>query len=135
MSWIICPAHSISIRRSAYEKKSEDVNQTGLKYSDINEGDILVLCMLLQKELKGDKHAVSVNMRLSQMIEATYRHCGQLVECSIFVNSHYFKNRECITFNPLYLFDPIFFGFHPVFLLFLRDNLPQPPEHRCKMLL
>lgn len=75
-------------------------NQTGLKYSDINEGDILVLCILLQKELKGDKHAVSVNMRLSQMIEATYRHCGQLVECSIFVNSHYFKNRECITFNP-----------------------------------
>lgn len=75
-------------------------NHTRLRYSDINEGDILVLCMLLQKELKSEKYDVSVNMRLSQRIETTYRLDGQLVECSTFVNSHYFKNRECITFNP-----------------------------------
>lgn len=75
-------------------------NHTQLKYSDINEGDILILCMLLQKELKSEKYDVSVNMHLSQRIDSTYRQYDQLVECSIFVNSHYFKERECITFNP-----------------------------------
>lgn len=75
-------------------------NQKGLKYSDINEGDILVLCMLLQKELKSDKHNSSTKMRLSPEIESRYERDGQLLECSILVNSHYFKNRECITFNP-----------------------------------
>lgn len=41
-------------------------DELGLSYSDINEGDILVLSMLVNKELKKAKGELSVEMRLSQ---------------------------------------------------------------------
>ncbi len=72
----------------------------GLKYSDVNEGDILILCMLINKELKQTREGLSVgSMRLSQKITSKYRTNGTLISCALYVNSHYFIQRECITFN------------------------------------
>lgn len=77
----------------------EYFDELGLSYSDINEGDILILSMLVNKELKSSKKDQSLAMRLSQKIKSKYKTNGKLVECYLFVNSHYFTRRECISFN------------------------------------
>ena len=63
-------------------------SKCGLTYDDITEGDILVLVMLLNKELKksNKNHETSTGeMRLSK-------------RCFIYMNSYYFTQRECISF-------------------------------------
>ena len=76
-------------------------NETlGLTYSDIKQGDLLMLAMFLKEELKSTKGSLTVApMRLSQKIRSEYEADGTLIWCELYVNSHYFRQRECITFN------------------------------------
>ncbi len=84
------------------DEAREYFKSKGLSYSDITEGDICTLTMLLNKHIKracknGD---MSVNsMRMSQKIKSKFTSRGGLVECYLFINSHYFTQRECISFN------------------------------------
>ena len=74
----------------------------GLSYDDIYEGDILVLVMLLNREIKrGNKRedADITSMYLSKNMILKKRPGGKLRECYLFMGSHYFKQRECISFN------------------------------------
>ena len=54
------------------DEAREYFDELGLSYSDINEGDILILSMLVNKELKRAKNDLSVKMRLSQKIKSKY---------------------------------------------------------------
>ena len=82
------------------DKAREYFSETlGLSYSDINEGDILILSMLINQELKIAKDDTSVEMRLSQKIKSKYKTNGELISCYLYVNSHYFTQRECVSFN------------------------------------
>lgn len=74
----------------------------GLTYADITEGDILALVMLLNKYIKkANKDCeTSVNtMRLSTKIDIKKRTNGTIISCYLYMNSHYFTHRECISFN------------------------------------
>ncbi len=73
-----------------------------LTYADITSGDICVLVMLLNKSIKQacKKNEMSVSsMRMSEKIKSKYTTSGKLIECYLFMNSHYFTRRECISFN------------------------------------
>lgn len=74
----------------------------GLTYGDITEGDILPLVMLLQQELKKaakDCETSVSTMTLSKKITIKKRSNGSITSCFLYVNSHYFEQRECISFN------------------------------------
>ena len=74
----------------------------GLTYGDITEGDILPLVMLLQQELKKaakDCETSVSTMTLSKKINIKKRSNGSITSCFLYVNSHYFEQRECISFN------------------------------------
>ncbi len=73
----------------------------GLTYGDITEGDILVLTMLLQKELKKSNKAgeTSCDMTLSTKVDMKKKTNGSIVSCYLYMNSHYFTRREAISFN------------------------------------
>ena len=76
---------------------------SGLAYQDITEGDICALVMLLNRYIKeGCKKGLmsTSTMRMSQKIKAKYTSSGRLIECYLFINSHYFTQREAISFNP-----------------------------------
>lgn len=76
--------------------------QKGLTYDDITEGDILPLVMLLQQELKKaakDCETSVSTMTLSKKINIKKRPNGSITSCFLYVNSHYFVQRECISFN------------------------------------
>ena len=74
----------------------------GLTYEDITEGDILALVMLLNKHIKaanksGDTSVDTIS--LSRKIDMKMRTNGTILACFLYVNSHYFTQRECISFN------------------------------------
>lgn len=74
----------------------------GLTYADITGGDILALVLLLNREIKKSNKAgeTSVNtMRLSDKIVSKHNTNGTIKECYLYLNSHYFTRRECISFN------------------------------------
>ena len=74
----------------------------GLTYGDITGGDILALVMMLNQEIKRSNKAgeTSVNtMSLSQKIDAKYKTNGTIISCFLYMNSHYFTRRECLSFN------------------------------------
>ena len=83
------------------EQAREYFKNKGLIYSDITEGDICVLVMLLNKHIKkANKDGItSCDMRMSEKIQSKYKTNGTVQECYLFVNSHYFTRRECISFN------------------------------------
>lgn len=73
-----------------------------LTYNDITEGDICTLVMILNRNIKKAcrEGKMSVNtMRMSQKIQSKFKTNGRLIECYLFINSHYFTRRECISFN------------------------------------
>lgn len=75
----------------------------GLTYDDITEGDILTLVMLLNKHIKAANkdHETSVEtMRLSEKKVIKRKSNGSIIQCYLYLNSHYFTRRECISFNP-----------------------------------
>lgn len=74
----------------------------GLTYEDITEGDVLTLTMLLNKHIKAANkdHETSMGtMRLSEKIDMRKKTNGVILACYLYVNSHYFTRRECISFN------------------------------------
>ena len=74
----------------------------GLTYDDITEGDILTLVMLLNKEIKKSNKVgeTSVNtMSLSKKIVFVNSPKQTMKRCFLYMNSHYFTKRECISFN------------------------------------
>lgn len=74
----------------------------GLNYHDITEGDILSLLMLLNREIKKSNKAgeTSVStMHMSSKIGMKKRTNGTIIQCFLYVNSHYFTRREAISFN------------------------------------
>lgn len=73
----------------------------GLTYDNITEGDILVLTMLLQRELKKSNkdHETSVDMTLSSKVNMRRKSNGSIICCFLYVNANYFTRREAISFN------------------------------------
>ena len=74
----------------------------GLTYADITEGDILTLTMLLNRHFKQSNKdgETSVNtMSLSKKIDIKKKSNGTIINCFLYMNSHYFTQRECISFN------------------------------------
>lgn len=74
----------------------------GLTYNDITEGEILMLVMLLTKELKAaakDNETTVTSMYLSKRMDIKKKSNGSIVSCFLYLNSHYFTQRECISFN------------------------------------
>lgn len=84
------------------EEAREYFKNAGLTYKDITEGDILTLIMLLNREIKKSNKIgeTSVNtMTLSKRIDLKKKSNGTIISCFLYVNSHYFERRECISFN------------------------------------
>jgi len=80
----------------------EKFKNLGLTYDDITDGDILALIMLLNREIKKSNKSgeTSVNtLRLSEKKIIKHKPNGSITECYLFMNSHYFTRRECISFN------------------------------------
>ena len=74
----------------------------GLTYNDITEGDIAVLLIYLKQEIKKSNEIgeTSVNtMYMSRKIDMKKRSNGSIIKCFLYINSHYFTQRECISFN------------------------------------
>ena len=74
----------------------------GLTYSGITEGDILTLVMLLNKEIKKsnkDGETSVDSMYLSKKIVISKNRNGSIIRCFLYLNSHYFTQREAISFN------------------------------------
>ena len=84
------------------DKAREYFKSKNLSYKDITEGDICILVMFLNRHIKEacKNHEMSVDsMRMSEKIRSKYTTNGKLIECYLFINSHYFTRRECISFN------------------------------------
>lgn len=80
----------------------EYFSSKGLTYDDIDEGDILVLTMMIQKELKHSNKSgeTSVSsMTLSSKVDMKKKSNGHIICCYMYLNSHYFTRREAISFN------------------------------------
>ena len=74
----------------------------GLTYADIRDGDIAALAIMLGQEYKKSnaKGETSVNTEyLSNKIDIKHNPDGSIISCFMYVNSHYFTQRECISFN------------------------------------
>lgn len=76
-------------------------SKCGLTYDDITEGDILALVMLLNKEIKKSNQDLetSVTMTLSKRVDFVNSPKHTCKRCFLYMNSHYFTQRECISFN------------------------------------
>ena len=84
------------------EEARQYFRRKGLSYHDITEGDILSLLMLLNREIKKSNKAgeTSVStMHMSSKIYMKKRTNGTIINCFLYVNSHYFTRREAISFN------------------------------------
>lgn len=74
----------------------------GLTYDNITEGDILILSMMLEKELKRSNKTGETSVStitLSKKIDMKKKTNGHIICCFLYVNSHYFERREAISFN------------------------------------
>lgn len=85
---------------------NEDVRQyfkeCGITYNDITEGDILALVLLLNREIKKSNQMgeTSVNtIRLSKRMSINTKPDGTINTCFLYMSSHYFEDRECVSFN------------------------------------
>lgn len=74
----------------------------GLTYDKVKEGDILALVMLLNKHIKRAVKECEVStdsIHLSQKIDMLRKPNGSIIRCYLYLISHYFERRECISFN------------------------------------
>ena len=74
----------------------------GLTYADITEWDILSLVLMINRELKKSNRVgeTSVNtISLSKKIDMKKNTNGTILNCYLYLNSHYFTRREAISFN------------------------------------
>ena len=83
-------------------KNWQDKLGAQISRDDVTEGDILTLVMLLNKHIKranADCETSMGTMYLSRRIDLKRKTNGTLISCFLYVNSHYFERRECISFN------------------------------------
>lgn len=74
----------------------------GLSYEKVTEGDILALVMMLNQEIKKSNKAGETSvesMYLSSKINMKKRTNGTIIKCFLYTNSHYYTQREAISFN------------------------------------
>ena len=84
------------------EEAREYFKSCELTYADVTEGDILTLIILLNKEVKKSNKAgeTSVDtMCISKKIVFVNTPKQTMKRCFLYMNSHYFTQRECISFN------------------------------------
>ena len=84
------------------DEAREYFKECGLTYKDITEGDILLLVLFINRELKKSNKVgeTSVNtMSLSKKIDMKKNTNGTIKTCFLYMNSHYFTRREAISFN------------------------------------
>lgn len=84
------------------DEAREYFKSKGLSYEKIHDYDLLILRYLLVKEIeKSNKTGeTSVNtMRMSSKQSMTLNPDGTIQTAFLFMSSHYFENRECISFN------------------------------------
>jgi hypothetical protein len=84
------------------EEARDYFKNKGLTYDDIKEGDVGVLMILLEQEYRKSNTAgeTSVNtMHLSKRVDIKRKPNGSIISCFLYTNSHYFTQRECISFN------------------------------------
>lgn len=84
------------------DEAREYFKECGLTYKNITEGDILLLVLLINRELKKSNKVgeTSVNtMSLSKKIDMKKNTNGTIKTCFLYMNSHYFTGREAISFN------------------------------------
>lgn len=85
------------------DEAREYFRNKGLTYADITDGEIAVLALMISGELKKSIKAgeTSANtMHLSRQIDIIHKPNGSIVKAFLYMNSHYFTRRECISFNP-----------------------------------
>ncbi len=73
-----------------------------LTYDSITEGDILILSMMIEKELKASNKSGETSVStitLSKKVDMKKKTNGHIMCCFLYVNSHYFTRREAISFN------------------------------------
>ena len=83
-------------------KARERFKSNGLSYDDITAGDICVLVMLLNKYIKAAvkrKEMSTSTMHMSEKLEMKRNTNGTIKECYLYINSHYFTQREAISFH------------------------------------
>lgn len=74
----------------------------GLSYELITEGDILTLVMMLNQEIKKSNKIGETSVSttyLSKRIDMKKRTNGTIIKCFLYMNSHYYTQREAISFN------------------------------------
>ncbi len=84
------------------DEAREYFKSKGLSYEKIHDYDLLILRYLLVKEIeKSNKTGeTSVNtMRMSSKQSMTLNPDDTIQTAFLFMSSHYFENRECISFN------------------------------------
>lgn len=84
------------------DEAREYFTSKGLTYNDITNGDIISLVLLLNREIKKsnkDGETSVDTISLSKKIISKHRTNGTITECYLFMNSHYFTRRECISLN------------------------------------
>jgi hypothetical protein len=84
------------------DEAREYFKSKGLSYEKIHDYDLLILRYLLVKEIeKSNKTGeTSVNtMRMSSKQSMTLNSDDTIQTAFLFMSSHYFENRECISFN------------------------------------
>lgn len=74
-----------------------------LSYSDIMEGDILSLVILINRNLKRykreSKYGREMGMYLSSKMVIKKNRDGSIIKCFLYVNSSYFTRRHCLEFE------------------------------------
>ena len=76
--------------------------ELGLSYRDISEGDILSLVLMINREIEKSRKSGELSVktiRLSGKMDMKCEPDGTIKECYLYMNSDYFKQRECISFN------------------------------------
>ena len=84
------------------DEAREYFERKGLSYDKIFEGDILALVMMLNQEIKKSNKVGETSvesMHLSKKISFKKRSNGSMVHCYLYLNSHYFTQREAISFG------------------------------------
>lgn len=84
------------------EEARQYFKDKGLTYADITEGDILVLVGYLNKEIKKSNKVGETStdtMHLSKKVAMKKNRDGSIISCYLYMNSHYFTQREAISFN------------------------------------
>lgn len=84
------------------EEARQYFRDKGISYHDITEGDILSLLMMLNREIKKSNKAGEtsvITMHMSSKINMKKRTNGTIIKCFLYINSHYFTQREAISFN------------------------------------